>query len=62
MNSREFWFAVGDICKEGFELLIYLGNGINWIFIIIIIIALTTWLFMQGRYNAQEIREQGSIK
>ena len=62
MNSSDFWYAVGDVFTETFKILPLLGDAVNWLFIVLIAIALTVWMFMQAKYNAVEMKESGRLK
>lgn len=62
MNSSDFWYAVGDFFTETFKILPVLGDSVNWMFIGLIAMGLTIWMFMQAKYNAKEMKESGKLK
>lgn len=62
MSSSDFWYGVGDLFTESFAILRAGGNAVNWVFIVAIAIALITWLGIQTKYNATEMKEDGKLK
>lgn len=62
MSSTDFWYAIGDIFTETFKILPVLGDSVNWLFIALIALGLTIWMFMQAKYNSEEMKESGKLK
>lgn len=62
MSSQEVFDFIASIFMATFEVLKAGSDFVNWIFIVIITIALVVWMFMQAKYNAAEMKEQGSLK
>ena len=62
MSSSSFWYGVGDFFTESFAILRAGGNFVNWIFIIAISLGLLVWMFMQQKYNSEEMKNDGALK
>lgn len=62
MNSNEVFALIADIFMATFEIIKAGNNYVNWMFIGIIFVALVVWMFMQARYNKEEMEKYGSLK
>lgn len=62
MSSNEVFAIIADIFMATFEIIKAGNNYVNWFFIVIIFIALVVWMFMQAKYNKEEMTKYGSLK
>lgn len=62
MNSNEVFALIADIFMATFEIIKAGNNYVNGLFIVIIFTALVVWMFMQARYNKEEMKKYGSLK
>jgi hypothetical protein len=60
MNS-DFIYSIGDLILESFALLRFLGNGFNWLIIVIMFILGVIWIKKMADYN-KEADENGTLR
>ena len=55
---KNFWTAIGDFFTATFEVMPYIGNKINYLYMIIIFLFLVTWtaIMFKHKKNSEEHR------
>ncbi|MBL6667888.1 MAG: hypothetical protein ISP69_04355 [Crocinitomicaceae bacterium] len=51
MNSTDFFFLLGDIFQWTFQIFEFIGNFVNYFFILLIFGGLCYWMTVQKRLN-----------
>lgn len=59
--DTEFIEAIGNLFTESFALLRLLGDGFNWLIIVIMFILSVIWIKKMGDYN-KEAERNGTLK